>query len=476
MRALALALLAGLGGCTLGPAYRPPDLPAIAPGVVADAAGSVPVSPDAPPDAWWRLYRDPRLDALIATAFARNTDLRVAEANMRAAAALLASARAAQLPSTDVSAGASYGRTVLGDAIYAAAGGRAPDGWLDSLGFAASWQVDWAGQLRRGVEAARGDAGVAEAARDLVRVSLAASVTAAFVDVCALGRSIAVATRSADEARRALDATRRRADAGIDTRFDVARAEALAAATEAGIAPLRGQRALDLAVLAGLLAQTPDQAPADVAACTAAPQLAAPLPLGDGTALIRRRPDVRAAERGAAAASARIGVAMAALYPQVRLGGSVALNAASLGDFDRHAALSWGLGPLISWSFPDMAAARARIAAARAADAAAIARFDGAVIAALVDARGALAVYAAEHDRHAALVAADAASARALAMAADRFRDGASTYLDLLSAEQTAIAAEAALAASDRQLVLDQVALFRALGGGWQQTVSAQGE
>lgn len=476
MRLAVLALLIGLGGCAIGPDYHAPALPPLNPEVIAGDAGTAPVSRDAPPDAWWRLYADPRLDALIATAFARNTDLRVAEANMRAAAALLASARAAQGPSTDLGAGASYGRTVLGDAIYTAAGAHAPDGWLDTLGFSAGWQVDWAGQLRRGTEAARADAGAAEAARDMVRVSLAASVTAAYADICALGRSIAVATRSADQARRVLDATRRRADAGIDTRFDVARAEALAASTEARIAPLRGQRALDLAVLAGLLAQPPDQVPADVPACRAAPQIAVPLPLGDGAALIRRRPDVRAAERGAAAASARIGVALAGLYPQVRLGGSIAFNAGSPGDFDRHNALSWGLGPLISWSFPNMAAARARIAAARAADAAAIARFDGAVIAALVDARGTLAVYAAEHDRHGALAQADAASTRALALATGRFRDGASTYLDLLNAEQTAIAADAALAASDRQLALDQVALFRALGGGWQWAQPGKGE
>lgn len=468
---LALALAVPLAACAVGPQYHAP-VPGAAMRAPFDTQGlgADTVSADDTPDAWWQLYHDPRLDRLIGEALAHNTDLRAAEANLAASAAALDVARANRLPSTTLSAGSTYGRTVLGDAIYNAFGDSAPNGWLHQLGFSSSWQVDLFGQIRRGIEAARADSGAAAAARDVVRVSIAASVSAAYADICALGRSIDVARRSADEADRALDATRKRAAAGIDNQFDLARAEALLAQTAASIAPLEGQRQVDLHVLTTLIGRAPAQAPDFALGCTAPLTLAVPVPIGDGAALIRRRPDVRLAERNAAAASARIGLAIASRYPQISLGGSFLFGAASLRQFDERNAFSWGLGPLVTWSFPDQAAAAARVAAARATDAAALARLDGAILGALGETREALDVYGAELTRRQQLRASADASTRAFHMATARFRDGASTYLDLLNAEQGAIAADAALAASDRQVSLDQIALFRALGGGWRQS------
>jgi NodT family efflux transporter outer membrane factor (OMF) lipoprotein len=464
-----VALVAvGLSGCVVGPSYREAVSPSDTMAGFA-AVKSAPVSPTEPPDAWWELYKDPELDALILEAFAHNTDLRIADADLKAAVAELASARANLLPATQIETGATYGRDVIDDAVYSDVGSQAPNGWLDSLGFSASYQVDLFGQVKRGIEAAHADLDAAVAARDVVRVSVAASVTAAYADSCALGQSLSIAKSSADEARRARDATRKRADAGVDTAFDVVRADALVDETEAAIAPLEGQRLVDLDVLARLLGRAPVDTPSAVLACNTPLELAAPLPVGDGAALIRRRPDIRRAERQLAAASARVGVATASLYPVVTIGASGAFNATSVSAFGQHNALSFGLGPLISWNFPNVAQARASLALARTGDAAALARFNGAVLEALSETEQAINSYAAEVARHRGLQRSREANVQAYRLSIKRFRDGASTYLDQLSAEQSAIAADSAVAASDRQLVSDQVLLFKALGGGWKQ-------
>jgi len=189
--------------------------------------------------------------------------------------------------------------------------------------------------------------------------------------------------------------------------------------------------------------------------------------VGDGASLLRRRPDVRQAERSLAAATARIGVATAELYPKVVLG----LSASSAGFMDRFGnreSFSYSLGPLVSWTLPTNGVARARIAQAEAATRQAAARFDATVLTALREVESALESYARELERHAALAAARDQSAVVAAQARTLYVSGKTAQLDALDAMRTLAASEAALAASEARLADDQFAVFMALGGGWE--------
>ncbi|MDN7995304.1 TolC family protein, partial [Burkholderia orbicola] len=204
--------------------------------------------------------------------------------------------------------------------------------------------------------------------------------------------------------------------------------------------------------------------------CRTAPVLARPFPVGDGASLLRRRPDLRESERQLAAANARIGVATAELYPSISLGGSVNWlstggDPSTLGD---KYAIAWGVGPLITWRFPNMAASRARLAQARADDTLARAQFDAQVLRALKETEQALARYGAAWRRRAALETARAEHARAYRLAELNYEAGALDFLGVLDAQRSLVAVDSALAESTQQVSLDQVAVFKALGGGWQ--------
>jgi len=217
-----------------------------------------------------------------------------------------------------------------------------------------------------------------------------------------------------------------------------------------------------------LTGEVPGKFPQAVAQCAKVPQLAAAIPVGDGAALLRRRPDIRQAERTLASATARIGVATAELYPQISLG-LTAGSTGGLSGFGEGNTFRYSLGPLISWTIPSTGTARVHIEQAEASTVAALARFDGVVLNALREAETALTAYARELDRNAALKAARDQSALASQQAAKLYRFGRTDFLTTLDAERTLASAQAAVAASDAKLASDQVGLFLALGGGWEK-------
>jgi outer membrane protein TolC len=192
------------------------------------------------------------------------------------------------------------------------------------------------------------------------------------------------------------------------------------------------------------------------------------IPVGDGAALLRRRPDVRQAERRLAAATANIGVATADLYPTIRLAGLYGGAATELSQLNNNIGRTWGVGPEISWSFPNMAGPRARVRQAKAAQAAALASFDAVVLSALKETEQALSLYGAALDSRQSLGEARDQIHTAFRIAHDEFLAGSLSNLDLLTTEQTLVALDAAVSASDASLVQDQIAVFKALGGGWQ--------
>jgi NodT family efflux transporter outer membrane factor (OMF) lipoprotein len=470
-RALVLSIVAagslGLSDCAVGPSYVAPKTDTSAAGPFVSAAPSSAASQPTPAD-WWRLYQDPVLDRLVREALVENNDLKVAAANLANANAVVSQARAGLFPSTDLTAAAGYGRSGTADLVAALTGTKAKAGWGYSTGFSAAYQIDLFGQIRRSIEAAKANAQAYEAVEDAVRVTVAGETAAAYANVCGYAQQAAVARHSLRLVQDSYDLTVVQRDAGSASDFDVARAATLMQQARAAIPTLDGQRRAALFELTALLGKTPAQAPADAAACQTPPRLNQPLPVGDGAALLRRRPDVRQAERRLASATANIGVAIASLYPSVSLGGAINAGAAKPSQMFNYGSVSYSAGPLISWTFPNTLVALAQIRQARAAASGALAGFDSTVLRALKEAEQALTAYAAELDRHAALANARDRADEAYRLAKIQFDAGAASYLDLLSAETTLVAAEQALAASDQQISSDQVAVFQALGGGWE--------
>jgi outer membrane protein TolC len=248
----------------------------------------------------------------------------------------------------------------------------------------------------------------------------------------------------------------------------VARATSLRDQQRALIAPIEQIRDAARFRLATLTGRTPAELPDDIARRGTTLRLNQPIPVGDGRALLARRPDVRAAERRLAAATARIGVATADLYPRITLGGSISSTGNSLGNLFGAGPLGWLLGGLISWNFPNQEATRARIQGARADGDGALASFDGTVLRALEETETALSAYAHELDRRTALQSARDQAAIAARIARAQQKAGRTDFLDVLDAERTFAETEAALAEADARITDAQVDLFRALGGGWQ--------
>jgi NodT family efflux transporter outer membrane factor (OMF) lipoprotein len=465
-RALSATLLCAAGGCAAGPNYQTPTPP---PGASAPLVSVTPAAETTanPPDNWWQLYHDPFLDQLLAEALAANTELRIATANLVAARSVLEAARVGRYPQTDAGVGATFGRDSKTDEILELDGHQPKNIWIFDPLLDISYEVDIFGRVRRSIEAARADAEASIAARDGVKITVVAETTRAYTQICALGEQIAVAQHSLEVVRREAQITSERRDAGAGSQLDVVRAQGLVAQVNSDIPPLQGARRAALFELAALLGRTPSQAPVQVDTCVSPPPLPQLLPVGDGATLLKRRPDVREAERRLAAATARIGVATADLYPTVVLKGFLGGISTQFNQLASNNALTWGVGPTVSWSFPNQALPRARIRQAKAGTAAALAAFDSTVLQALKETEQDLARYAADLDRRQSLLEAQDKARQALDMSHAQFIAGAVTGLDLLIAEQTLVSADAAVAASDAILTQDQIAVFKALGGGW---------
>jgi NodT family efflux transporter outer membrane factor (OMF) lipoprotein len=462
---LGVAAIAGwaamIGGCVVGPKYHPPGSPPSARSPFISVGGTAATSQPLPAN-WWRLYRDPILDRLVAQALVENEDLKVAAANLAYAQGLLDEARAGRYPTTDLSAGYGYGRSSLQVTTGKAAG------WGYNAGFAAAYQIDLFGRVRRTIESAHANLDASQAAEDAVRVSVAAGTAGAYADICGYAEQLAVARRSLKVVQETYDLILVQRRAGALSDFDVDRQAVLLAQARSAIAPLEGQRRTALFALAAFIGATPAQLPSDAAACATPPRLGRPLPVGDGAALIRRRPDVRQAERSLAAATARIGVAAADYYPTVTFGGMVMNGGPTVGSIFNPGTATFNIGPALTWSFPNILVAKAHVKETTAQAQAALATFDGVVLTALKETEQALSTYGGELNHHADLLAARAAAAAALDLARIQYEAGSLSFLDLLTSEATLVSAETALAASDHSLSTDQVAVFQALGGGWE--------
>lgn len=460
---LAAASMVALSACTVGPRYVSPVPAAPSQTPFLEAGKSPAFSGEQPPGQWWSLFGDPLLDQLVNEALTANTDLRVAAANLAQARAVLREQRAGRLPTTTVGASGTYAR----QANPLGAGSIEGDSY--DVGLDVGYQVDLFGRVESAIRASRADADAVQAAFDLTRITVAAETTRAYTDVCSFNRQIAVAEDTLRIQQETFDLTRRLFEGGRATRLETGQAGALLEQTRAAIPTLTAQRSAALYRLAVLTGKPPAEAPAAVLACQAPPELDRPIPVGDGAALLARRPDIRRAERQLAAAAARVNVATADLYPSISLGGSIGSTASSISGLGKSDGFRFSLGPLISWSFPNMEVARSRLKQAEAGADGALATFDGAWLTALQESESALANYAGELDRLAALRRAATEAEDAARIARLRYQAGRESFQVVLDTERSLTVIRASIAQSEQTRATNLVALFLALGGGWQE-------
>ncbi|MEN3168099.1 TolC family protein [Gluconobacter sp. OJB] len=459
--ALCMALL--MTGCVAGPDYRVPDAAIVhRPGATKALLGSRDegvVQASLPPH-WWHLYKDARLDAFVAEALAANTDLRTADANLGRADALIREAETARTVTTDFS-GQTTGSRIGGPTRFL------PAPFSYALGMNVSYPLDLAGGIRRAIEEANAQSEAAQAARDQVRVIVAATVTRNYARVCADAVALAAARHVVAVQRATLDVALRMANEGRGTRFDSERARTAAFASEAAIPDILADQKSALFALAAVMGRVPSDYPHALEACTIIPSLVLPLPVGDGAALLRRRPDIRKAERLFAAATAGIGVAEADLYPKVSLGGSVG-STTSITHALTLSSFGLSVGPLVSWSFPNRVLARARIMQAGAESRAALGAFDGTVLLALKQTETALSAYRRTRERLEDLDRAANSAGKASSDAETLQRFGRTPFLDVLNAQANYAEAQTRLSSARIDLVDRQIDLFQVLGGGWE--------
>jgi NodT family efflux transporter outer membrane factor (OMF) lipoprotein len=463
-------LIAGLGvmlsACQMvGPDYQVPTDAAVQrkdiQGELA-VAGKPVISAPVPAD-WWRLYKDPRLDQLVQQAMASNTDLHVAAANLSRARAQVDEAEAAGGWSGGVKMGAQRLQE-SGQAFLLPE--KVPVANIADIGISASYQFDLWGTLQRGIEAAKANADATQAAADTARITLVADVVRAYTQVCAANEEREIAEHSLDLQSQSTTLIQRLRDAGRGDETQVTRSQTQFKSLRADLPRYEAARQAGLFRLSMLLAKPVEQLPAGTASCAELPKIAQLVPVGDGAALLKRRPDIRQAERRLAAATAGIGIATGELYPDISIGATIG-TVGIIDDLGDPSTNRWGFGPSLSWKVPTNGA-RARIREAEANTQGALAHFDGVVLNAIRETQTGLAQYSALLQRRDALAEAEQSAKLAAEQTHRFFQAGRESFLADLQATRTYTDVTAQLAAANTQVAMSQIDLFLALGGGWE--------
>jgi multidrug efflux system outer membrane protein len=464
LRRFAGVLTLAAGGCAVGPDYVPPEVPLEASFI---NAGGFPESNVETMAAWWTVFDDPQLSDLVEQAIAHNQDIRIALANLRLARELLIEARYQLSPIVPARAGYEHQRR----SEFAARGGsRNFD--IFSGGFDATWELDIFGGVRRTIEAREAVVGTFEATKHDVLVSVIAEVASNYFELRGNQRRLAVARQNEANQSSTHELTIMLLEGGRGTELDTSRARSQLESTRATIPPLETVVEQTIYRISVLTGQPPAALLDSLSTPSPPPSLAQPLAIGTPLDLIRRRPDVRAAERQLAASTAFIGVVTADLYPRVTVHGSLGFETASSASSFSGGADTFSIGPRLTWSAFDFGRVRARVRASEAQADADLAFFELRVLIALEEVDGALLAYGKELQRHQHLVAAEEASRRAAELARKRFEDGITDFLTVLDAERRTLETQDQLAESATRVATLLIAVYKALGGGWEASDS----
>lgn len=468
------ALLLSSAACNVGPDFREPDTRVAESfaGAAAEASRAVAShpTPEPPPEQWWTTFGDPLLNSLVERAVQANPDLLLAAARVREARARRGIASTAGLPMVDV--GAAYSRTHTSDNAFdfsPAPGvslGQTTD--LYQVGFDAVWELDVFGGARRTLEAADADLAAGIESRRDVLVSLLAEVARNYLELRAAQGQAAIGRENLSAQSETLDLTRIRFQAGLASDLDVARSEAQVQTTAALIPALESAEQQAMHRLAVLLGQEPNALKAELTPIAPIPPAPPTVPVGLPSDLLRRRPDVRRAERELAAATARIGVATAELFPSFTLTGSAGREAVHAGDLDDNDSRAWTIGPGLRWPLLDWGRIRDAVDVQSAQEEQAFFAYQQVVLTSLREVEDALVGFTKQQQRRDALQAAVTSNRRAVDMANLLYKQGSTDFLSVLQAQRDLYLTEEALVESGQRVSEQMVALYKALGGGWE--------
>ena len=465
---LALAIPLALAGCALGPDYQRPDARVALPDSYAGepVAGALTTTP-AVAGRWWTLFGDTQLDALVDQALTSSPDALTAAARVEEADAVLRQVNAALLPQIDANAGISRSRSILPNAVE-------PTGLLrntNRIGLSTSFELDVWGRLRRASEAARAQALGTRYTSETVSLSLAASVTQAYLNLRALDAQLLVNRDSVSSQAKSTQLARVRFDGGYVSQLDVQQAEGALATYTAAQVQLEKNRALAESLL-GLLVGQPGLkvAAGDLRSLPVPPTPPAGLP----SSLLEARPDVRKAETDLIAANAKIGVAKAALFPSITLTGSLGRESRDLSDLFSPAAAVWSIGAGLTQPIFEGGRLRAQVEQVSAQQKQSLEAYRKSVQTAFREVNDALITVRQNGDSEVALGQAMQAAKRSLQLAQARYDSGYSPYLEVLTAQRTSNDATLAWVQNRQARLSSSVDLFKALGGGWKDSNAPQ--
>lgn len=468
-----------LGACTVGPNYSRPAPP-------VPTAYSEPHSAAALTDSelgtWWNAFGDGKLDDLVDRAIAQNLDVETAAARIREARAEERAAGAALLP--EVSTNASVTRQRISEnAIPVPPGSRGAGGgggggsfglpgsefttWR--AGFDASWEIDLFGKTRRSLEAARARTGAAIWNRRDIQVSIAAEVAGAYFQLRTLQQRILIAEAEVERQQRSKRLVQARVRGGLVTGQDLEQQNSELATATAAIAPLRASAQVEIHKIGVLTGEPPEALVAELSPPGALPFSTPQVPTGLPSDLLRRRPDIRAAERSLAASTADIGVATADLYPSFSLSAAPALVSTALASLITWGSRSFTAGASLNWPIFNGGRTRANIEVKNAQQEQALIAYRKTVLTALQDVEDALSKIDDDRKGIADLEGALGSARRAEDIARERYAGGLVTYSDVLGAQAKRITLENRVVEMRGSQALDTVALFKALGGGWPE-------
>ncbi|MDD1620518.1 MAG: efflux transporter outer membrane subunit [Methylococcaceae bacterium] len=459
-----LLLCAGLlNGCAVGPDFQTPA--ANLPATFANATHAEFSERDVEVS-WWKSFNDPQLIALVDQALHHNYDLKAARANLAEARALYLESGLNLLPT--VTSHANYTEQKRSTGSMNNRNFVPRELKLYNLGFDASWELDFFGRVRRNVEASNDEVEAQEASLRDVSVSLISEVARNYFELRGLQNQLAVARQNVENQAQTQELTRVRAENGRGTELDTSRALAQLESTRAEIPLLETAVARAIHRLGVLTGQLPAALTDTLSQASPLPKAPDTLQIGNPGDLLKRRPDIRIAERNLAAATARIGVATADLFPKVTFVGSISLEASTLSGLVAPGGDAYSVGPKISWAAFDLGRVYARIKAADARAEASLANYEQTVLNALEETENALVNYNQERTRRALLANAAQASEKARELAQLRYREGIADFLTVLDSEARLLQDQNQLAQSETATATALTAVYKALGGGWQ--------
>ncbi len=470
-------VLWGISGCATGPISVQPQV-----SLPSQWHESLPGEQNGGVDEmknWWTVFHDPLLDSLIDRAITANHDLRLAASRVREVRAQRGVVASDGWPQVNVSGQVSRNRsssaTQSGSSSNPSSSYSSGDKEYNffQAGFDAQWELDFFGRIRNEVKAADADLEAAVDSQRDVLVTLLAELTRNYVELRGYQRRLSIAEENISTQKETFELTQSKYQAGLISELNVVQSRAQLSDTQSQVPVLQGSIRQTIHHLGILIGKEPGALDRELAPAQTIPLLPPQIPVGLPSDLLKRRPDIRQAERQLAAATARIGVAQADLFPRFSLTGSLGRRNTDFDNLTLGSSQFWGIGPAVSWPIFDAGRIRANIEVKNALQEQALTTYEKVVLRSLEDTENALSSYAMEQIRNRSLHESVEANQRALSLSQELYIKGLADFLNVLESQRSLYASQDLLIQSDQALALDVISIYKALGGGWEKYLPA---